>query len=465
MGRQKPYITKKVDFIQSNDKVAQSLLRSVYTMLKDHEREEEILKLIEGAYIRPDSASAVIIDGLLREVQEILQGAGDWEVNHRELYKALEQIVVLGAREKVFKEHFEQIENTISQALRLNFREKAPLTEVGGSRQNIINYTSLAVNTILERLYGSVTSQKTVDAMLDLLQPGTAAIVTDEQFTVLFTSSRAKELFKENNPLLIGTSLQDLFTFQGQLSEMVKAGSPFEIQIKGSDHKMLVSVPPVAEAPYEISEHVFLLQPKPEKPVAALDLSGETEEHISLINQVIGAANYIIKNYKGEDEQLRGLADMIYTNAWQLKEKTQGSLDARLASLPAEYEPIDFTKLSDQVAQYLEDRVTIWVENNQQGVFFSIPHLLKGVLRDLVTFGLAQSGEKAVIRIMVENWDEQGVILAVDWDLQRQVLSKSDKNESGLQLVGQNIKRLGGTLSYHKDQNYIVVKLPHPISK
>jgi len=452
------------------------------------------VRLIDDAYSgNKDVVEEVVINELLKEAYHILNDAPEWQVKHKELYEALEQVVVLGAREKVFKDHFDQIEDTVTSALQLDFSKRAPFTKVTESKRNIINYASMTLNMVIEKLETSVVSRKAVDSVISIL-PDTAVIVTDDAFSIRFVNNYIENLLKTEYEQLIGKPLMEMIREPEPLiDKLLKRGkidnTVVELLVNKNKEryvKMYLNVPSMIDEKNEVKEHVFILSKEPaEKEDRDFDLKLEAHDKIAPINSIIGAANYIARSYKGDDEKIKWLAESIQENAWQIKEQAQGTLLSIAQGLPDGYEPVNFQAIVNQIFKLIgysgeDEKLQIDVNLNVKGTFFSIPRLIRSILQNLISNSIKYSKPhfKSQISIEINNWKDKGISITVTdngigipeekqrliYDINYRASKEAEGYGNGLYLVAQIVDKLKGTITLNSKEGTgatFTVQLPH----
>ncbi len=439
--------------IRSKDKFAQALLRKIYAMVKEDKLDSAILELIESAYSDVSKAEEMVIDELLSEARRILNSSEKQE-RHAELLAALEEITFLAARDKIFRPHFNGIEEAVASALQLDFGKRAPLSEIGESRQNIINYTSVVLNTVLEKLEGSVVSVKVVEALLVALGAEDMGIlVTDENLQIRYANTQASEFIGIQN--LTSCDLKQLVVHP----ELLTAPSVGFIGIEFKEPFGVIHVlfRPAETKGAEIREYIFLLskQAKVEKE-AALKLYMETSSQVEILNRFIGGANYIKKNYQGNDENIGWIASEILDQAWQMKETLQGSLKALVKTLPEGHEPVLFAELIQQVADSFGTSAQIELTDNSTGAFIGDPVFLKDLLQNVVSYGLHCKEGSGLLQMGIENWERKGVLIRLTWPVSK---SKTYSNE--FRLVKGALQKLGGDITCNLAGGVIELRIPN----
>jgi len=440
--------------IRSKDKFAQALLRKIYAMAKEDKLDSAILELIESAYSDVSKAEEMVIDELLSEARRILNSSEKQE-RHAELLAALEEITFLAARDKIFRPHFNGIEEAVASALQLDFGKRAPLSEIGESRQNIVNYTSVVLNTVLEKLEGSVVSVKVVEALLVALGTEDMGIlVTDENLQIRYANTEASELIGIQN-LTSSSNLKQLVVHPELL---VAPSAGFSaVEFKEPSGVIHVLFRPAETKGAEIREYIFLLSKQAKvETEAALKLSMETSSQVEILNRFIGGANYIKKNYQGSDENIGWIASEMLDQAWQMKETLQGSLKEMVKTLPEGHEPVLFAELIQQVADSFGTSAQIGLKDNSTGAFIGDPVFLKDLLQDVVSYGLHCKEDSGTLQIGIENWERKGVLMRLTWPVSK---SKTYSNE--FRLVKGALQKQGGDITCDAAGGVIELRIPN----
>jgi len=148
------------------------------------------------------------------------------------------------------------------------------------------------------------------------------------------------------------------------------------------------------------------------------DIGGETDSRIVNLNRIIGAIQHLKKVMKGDKENLQ-FAEMIYENAWELKEELQGSLKLLAKDLPEDFEPVDFTKTINEafLAVRLIEKIEydfFQIDNEFQGVFFGrdwmIWQLAEFIIEILIKYHTGSGPLQ--INVTISNWEKRGVVIS-----------------------------------------------------
>src|SRR5579872_5825832 len=203
------------NIIKGIDPVSIGLLKQMYAALKDRGDnlglyEKVWVKEIERIYSDKDTYDSYFINGLDTLLKQALKILGDndapWDIREEELYSVFQKLLFLKARDGLFKDFFDNIEQTILSAVQLDFSKRASLTKIGDNQENIFSYAAVMLNTLLETLERSVISSDAVNMMLEQI-PGAIIIITDKNEKIKFISKLGARVFKGDEEGLIGQPL------------------------------------------------------------------------------------------------------------------------------------------------------------------------------------------------------------------------------------------------------------------
>lgn len=398
---------KENEFIVGKDPITVNLIRQIYSEVADRSQEnlssfeQSVKEKIENTYSDNKRNEFYLLNGLsdlLTQAFEVLDNnAESWATQKEELYSTIEKIVFLKARVDVFKNFFDNVENTVNASMQLDFSQKIPLSEIVSSeKQNILNYAALMLNMLMEAMANSVVSMKAVNTMLASV-PGIAVIVTDKKGNIRFVSDSGESLLGVDHNSLLGSPIKDVFKNFSEIGKQIKRNKEkkdlkINVHIQSNYFgtiPAILSIPDSQQYGVEIEEMVYTLQlnnygvKDPEFNVAR-----EMHDKIGPLNTIMAATNLLKANII--DKNSKELLTAINNCALKLKEDAHINIRTMLNSNALEsVELIDIDAVTNEVLQVLclnegYDEVH-FVKEIQPVNFYCKRKLIYSILQNLIS--------------------------------------------------------------------------------
>lgn len=207
------------DKIVSTDPKAQALLRHIYETINNSESFEEIgndlCKEIEAAYSKEDNNDTYFLEGIIQQAQEALQEEVFTE-DHAKLHQVLIDMVYdKGVNQKLYKSFFDDLEETVQNITQLNFSKKVDLTEVNGSKKNVLSYFAMNINTIVDQLKYGVVSMQIADH-LNLSCSPKSVYVVDENGIIKYCNHSTLQIFRLDSEDVIDLPIDNFIPYGQQ---------------------------------------------------------------------------------------------------------------------------------------------------------------------------------------------------------------------------------------------------------
>lgn len=413
---------------------------------------------------------------LIEKVYEILnQKEVIWDKHDEELYSLLERVIFLKARESSFRDFFDNMENVIEAASRLDFSKRVPIFDTSVDKRNIFNYAVMVLNIIVEKMETSVVSMKAINTMLSTI-PETIMIVTDNKGLIRFVNDLGEKTLGLNKNEYLGKSVYLLIDDHDKISkefsiagELVNRRVNLIVPIK---EKKIISVFLTIPRPFkektEIEEIVYsiTLNNQKQKPqVKEFDLSQEMHDKVAPLNTILGAAS-LLKSIINKDNER--LVDAIIISAQKVRTDTTDALNA-INSGQDNFSEKSFISIRELIKQVIYsltfnegfNDIKFDVNFAYKKDFFTSAKLLHSVLQNLISNAIKyRSKKKPFIKIsVIENSNTDLLITISDNGIgistadQKKLFDKTFQvNESntghgvGLYLVKESVERLNGSI-------------------
>lgn len=413
---------------------------------------------------------------LIEKVYEILnQKEVIWDKHDEELYSLLERVIFLKARETSFRDFFDNMENVIEAASRLDFSKRVPMFDTSVDKRNIFNYAVMVLNIIVEKMETSVVSMKAINTMLSTI-PETIMIVTDNTGVIRFVNDLGEKTLGLNKNEYLGKSVYLLIDDHDKISkefsiagELVNRRVNLIVPIK---EKKIISVFLTIPKPYkektEIEEIVYsitLNNHKQKSQVKEFDLSQEMHDKVAPLNTILGAAS-VLKKFINKDSER--LVDAIIITAQKVKTDTTDALNAINSRFDnfSEKSFISISELIEQVIYSLTfnegfSEIKFDVNVACKKDFFTSPKLLHSVFQNLISNAIKyRRKSKPFIKISVTENSNTGLLITISdngigisaadqnklFDKAFQAKETNVGHGVGLYLVKESIERMNGSI-------------------
>jgi hypothetical protein len=209
------YVKKKnenrpEDIIKGIDPVAVTLVKSIYTSLKDKGEnlvlyEKMWVREIEKIYTDKETYNQYFLSGLgglLKQAHKVLTNKSKtWDIKQDELLAVTEKILFIKSREHLYKHFYDEVEAALFSAVQLDFSKRINLTKIGNSKENIFTYKAVLFNTFIEAMQNSVVSIPAVNQIVENIE-GSIIIITDSKGQIRYINPFGTELFGGGDFLL-----------------------------------------------------------------------------------------------------------------------------------------------------------------------------------------------------------------------------------------------------------------------
>lgn len=464
--------------ITGNDPVAINFLRQVYSLLKDNSKklgapENDLLKEIERAYKNKKSADHILLEGLkefFQQAYELLYPDGRaWNSSKEELYIIFEKIVFLKAREDVFKDFFDNLEDTITAGMMLDFSKRVMPSKIISEEGNVFDYAATLVNMFIEKMQESVLSVHAVNTILETL-PDTITIITDKTGEIRFINKFGEQFLGVLRYDLFGQSIQSIFENYDTIAAVFKTEGGvknMDVAVSVGDRKCpaVLTAKKTNSQVNEVEEIVYMINLQPVELTAnADDLRREMHDKIAPLNNILGVMELIEDRLIDADSRV--LTTIVKNAALKLKRDAAHHL--QLLSGQIQEEKKEFIDVSGLIKEIIEElnynegfkEVSITYEINAD--FYAKKSLLHSIILNLLTNALKyrKKGVANLIHIrFIKNQPDQFLLEISDTGvgIEKEHLPGIFMNSfrvsegiegygSGLSIVKDNVRKLNGEI-------------------
>ena len=466
----------------SDDPRVVTLLKEIYTSLKTEKQrsltsqeQDWVDEIKEVVYdkITPEDTE---YQAILERSYEILNGKKNWNIKDEELYATLEKVLFLKAREYTFLNFFDNLEETISSALQLDFSGRVPLSDMIDGR-NIFNYIAVSLNLLMDKLETSVISMKAVNCMLSAVLPDMSVIVTDRKGKIRFVNECGENLLSVESKELIGQQVQSLFDNYGRIESQlnnrmhVKDIKVNLIAAKKADAliPVMLTVPEPYKNRDESDEFVYqLLEITRDSPMdKAFELTRLSHDLLSPLNSMSGALHLIRKSIKNNNQETIDYFNYLTKSKDHFADSIHKTLyELNTPKKPVECKLIDFHFIINDILknlQYMEGFNGINFERYiaNRNALHSNPEVIYSIIQNLISnavkYRKSNSDAKVQISVVDAGADIQLKIQDNGIGIKQEYLGKIfektfratntvEGNGFGLFIIKKYIERLQGTI-------------------
>ena len=388
--------------IKSNDPVGRGILEQFYDQCTEKEKEAELSPLerkfvnrIESAYLEEIEFEDEEVQSFFKEVYGILDQAEERSKKQEQIFNALSSVVLPGEhRGEHIDNYFDEIKKTVTAAKRLDFSLPAPLFEQEENGHNLLSYSSVSINTILETARYGMFSINVLNAISTHVED-TAFIATNTDGSIRTINSFGETLFGVNRYEAARSHIRDFIVGVESILENFYDGHRLndwrEVLIRSAETDRKSASLLLLETDnkgLEMKELVFVVQL-----TSPYDLRLNRAIHIKMLQGILGAAQSLKSSVGSENPFI----NMIEEYSWNLRKMLQGSLEELLLKAPEGCDSIHLTKLLNDVMKDLIEgnpEVEINTSNNYTGDFLAVPADIEQMLMLLTDIGCLYDGAK-----------------------------------------------------------------------
>ncbi|MBA3705801.1 MAG: hypothetical protein H0W84_07830 [Bacteroidetes bacterium] len=338
------YIKKKNEnrpenIIKGIDPVAISLVKSMYTSLKDKGEnlvlyEKMWVREIEKIYEDKETFNQYFLSGLgglLKQAYTLLTNKSkSWDIRQDELLAVTEKILFIKSREHLYKSFYDEVETALFASIQLDFSKRINLTKIGNSKENIFTYKAVLLNTFIEAMENSVVSNSAVNEIVKNIGDS-LIIITNKEGIIRYINPLGSELLGDKEALIKRSITNILPGIDEIQKEIEKSGSlrnrSFSFLTKENKLKILakLNVTLIKTSPV-LTEFIYVIEIRQKKKVKA---------HF-LIEQIMQKSVPVKTIFLGLEELSKKLIDkdsiqtlkIMKKAAVQIKESTDEELKA-----------------------------------------------------------------------------------------------------------------------------------------
>lgn len=218
--------------VQISGMINPDLLPDIYHILKekqDHShQDDEIdswLQKVEQSFMTKEEYEQKQRESVIQQAYQILESTDTWALEDKELYGVLEKVVFLKGRSGELIDYFDEINEVVLSVISADYTRLAPEIGKEDDKRNILNFYSVALNTIIERLQTHTVTKKACDAITSIGDK--FIIVTDFDYNIKYISSKGEAIS--------GYSLKELRNVG--LCQIIEGFESFESAIDRNDEK------------------------------------------------------------------------------------------------------------------------------------------------------------------------------------------------------------------------------------
>lgn len=471
-------INRPENIIKGVDPVAVSLLKQMYSALKDRGDnvvlyEKAWLMQIEKIYKDQDTYDSFFLNGLetlLKDAYRILiDKSKSWDVNEEEILAIAEKIIFLKAREDIYKEFFNDVESTLFSALQLDFSKRVKRIKIGKTQENIFTYKAVMINTLLETMESSVVSMASINEAFNNV-PGVITIITNIQGSIRYINSLGKELLegdtfikKPISEIIIGIDkIEKEFKEKGVVKNL-----PFNLIVGNNRTNISVRInvstcytSPILE---EIVYFIVLHQPKETSP--DLHLKQKLHDKITPVNTLLAGLNLI--SYKLIDKDSKFLIESLKKTANRLKDNTNEELKLILSGSEMPLDEIMEIDLEEMINEIIEDvslnsqHKIYFIKEIQRKPFYSKQRFIHSILLNLLSNAVKYSKQTKPNTIKITFMEQNGEFLLqisdtgvgmkksklkAIFDGKQKEIQNIEGNGIGLNIVKEYVEALNGKI-------------------